>query len=190
MSREKLIEKILMMLAFSAIGSLVLITVFIFIEGLPIIIRTGVGNFIFGSHWAPTKNHFGILAMILVANAIVERHPIRSQRLPYILLCGSLVFVYLFPMQILLTLPFTLSCTLGVLILSVPLFFAAIVFANSFRRTEDVSQALGSNLLGAVLGGFAEYLSLILGLRALILIALLFYVISAVALRHRAPGVV
>jgi phosphate ABC transporter permease protein PstC len=65
MSKEKLIEKVLMMLAFSAIGSLVLITIFIFLEGLPVIIKTGVGNFIFGSHWAPTKSHFGILAMIL-----------------------------------------------------------------------------------------------------------------------------
>jgi phosphate ABC transporter permease protein PstC len=65
MSQEKLIEKILMMLAFSAIGSLFLITIFIFNEGLPIIIRTGVGNFIFGAHWAPTKGHYGILAMIL-----------------------------------------------------------------------------------------------------------------------------
>ena len=65
MGKEKLIEKVLMLLAFSAIGSLLLITIFIFNEGLPIIIRTGVGNFIFGAHWAPTKGHFGILAMIL-----------------------------------------------------------------------------------------------------------------------------
>lgn len=65
MNKEKLIEKVLMMLAFSAIGSLVLITIFIFSEGLPIIIKTGVGQFIFGAHWAPTKGHYGILAMIL-----------------------------------------------------------------------------------------------------------------------------
>ena len=51
MGKEKLIEKVLMLLAFSAIGSLLLITIFIFNEGLPIIIKTGVGNFIFGAHW-------------------------------------------------------------------------------------------------------------------------------------------
>jgi phosphate transport system permease protein len=65
MNKEKIIEKVLMLLAFSAIGSLLLISIFIFNEGLPIIIKTGVGNFIFGAHWAPTKGHFGILAMIL-----------------------------------------------------------------------------------------------------------------------------
>lgn len=65
MKREKLIEKILLLLALSAIGSLLLITLFIFLEGAPIIIRTGISNFIFKAHWAPTKGHFGILAMIL-----------------------------------------------------------------------------------------------------------------------------
>jgi phosphate transport system permease protein len=65
MSKEKIIEKVLMLLAFSAIGSLVLISIFIFNEGLPIIIKTGVSNFILGAHWAPTKGHYGILAMIL-----------------------------------------------------------------------------------------------------------------------------
>lgn len=65
MSKEKIIEKVLMLLAFSAIGSLLLISIFIFNEGLPIIIKTGVSNFILGAHWAPTKGHYGILAMIL-----------------------------------------------------------------------------------------------------------------------------
>jgi phosphate transport system permease protein len=65
MNKEKIIEKVLMLLAFSAIGSLLLISIFIFNEGLPIIIKTGVGNFIFGAHWSPTKGHYGILAMIL-----------------------------------------------------------------------------------------------------------------------------
>ncbi len=65
LTREKLIEKALLLLALSAIGSLALITIFIFLEGLPIILQTGVGAFIFGAHWAPTKGHFGILAMIL-----------------------------------------------------------------------------------------------------------------------------
>jgi phosphate ABC transporter permease protein PstC len=65
MGKEKLIEKILLLLALSAIGSLVLISVFIFLEGLPIIGRAGIGNFILGSHWAPTRGHFGIFAMIV-----------------------------------------------------------------------------------------------------------------------------
>jgi phosphate transport system permease protein len=65
MGREKWIERILLTLALSAVGSLALITIFIFMEGFPLILYTGVKNFIFSSHWAPTKGHFGILAMII-----------------------------------------------------------------------------------------------------------------------------
>jgi phosphate ABC transporter permease protein PstC len=64
-TREKFIERTLLLLALSSIGSLALITIFIFLEGFPLILSTGLKNFIFSSHWAPTKGHFGILAMII-----------------------------------------------------------------------------------------------------------------------------
>ena len=63
--KEKIIEKILTLLAFSAIGLLLLITFFIFKEGLPIILKAGIKDFIFSAKWSPTKGHFGILAMII-----------------------------------------------------------------------------------------------------------------------------
>jgi phosphate transport system permease protein len=65
MHREKFIERTLLLLALSSIGSLALITIFIFLEGFPLILSTGLENFILSSHWAPTKGHFGILAMII-----------------------------------------------------------------------------------------------------------------------------
>jgi phosphate ABC transporter permease protein PstC len=61
----KFIERVLFLLALSAIGSLLLITIFIFQEGLPLILHTGLKKFLLSSHWAPTKGHFGILAMIV-----------------------------------------------------------------------------------------------------------------------------
>ncbi len=63
--KEKLIEKILMVLAFSAIGLLLLITVFIFREGFPIVVKYGIQDFLFNTKWAPTKGHFGIFSMII-----------------------------------------------------------------------------------------------------------------------------
>lgn len=65
MNPGKFIERVLFLLALSAIGSLLLITIFIFLEGLPLIVHTGLREFLFSSHWAPTKGHFGILAMIV-----------------------------------------------------------------------------------------------------------------------------
>lgn len=68
--KEKIIEKILLLLAFSAIGLLFLITIYIFKEGLPIIIKVGLKHFLFTAKWAPTKGHFGILSMIISSLAV------------------------------------------------------------------------------------------------------------------------
>jgi phosphate ABC transporter permease protein PstC len=65
LKKEAFIERILLFLALSSIGSLLLITVFIFWEGVPLITHTGLKNFLLSSHWAPTRGHFGILAMII-----------------------------------------------------------------------------------------------------------------------------
>jgi hypothetical protein len=53
----------------------------------------------------------------------------------------------------------------------VPIFLAAIVFAVGFRGARLGSEALASNLLGAILGGTLEYLSLAWGIRAMSLLA-------------------
>jgi phosphate ABC transporter permease protein PstC len=62
---ERLVEPVLLVLALSSIASLALITIFIFLEGLPLIVHVGLKDFILSSHWAPTRGHFGILAMII-----------------------------------------------------------------------------------------------------------------------------
>lgn len=61
--KDKIAEKILLFIAFSAILSLLLITFFIFQQGVPLIFKVGLSNF-FSTHWAPTRGHFGILSMI------------------------------------------------------------------------------------------------------------------------------
>ena len=63
--REKLIEKGLLLVAFSAVAMLFLIAYFIFREGVPLIAKVGVWHFIASTHWAPSKGSFGILPMIV-----------------------------------------------------------------------------------------------------------------------------
>jgi len=65
LKKELFIERVLLFLALSSIGALVTITVFIFWEGIPLIASAGLKNFLLSSHWAPTRGHFGILAMII-----------------------------------------------------------------------------------------------------------------------------
>lgn len=62
--KDKIAEKLLLFIALSAILSLLLITFFIFQQGIPLIFKAGLGNF-FALKWAPTRGGFGILSMIV-----------------------------------------------------------------------------------------------------------------------------
>jgi ABC-type Fe3+ transport system permease subunit len=65
-----------------------------------------------------------------------------------------------------------------ILLYTLPLFFAGLIFAGSFREAPDASRALGSNVLGSILGGFLELASFTVGLSGLLFIALALYAVS------------
>ena len=63
--REKLIERGLLLVAFSAVAMIFLIAYLIFREGVPLVAKTGVWHFIASTQWAPSRGQFGILPMIV-----------------------------------------------------------------------------------------------------------------------------
>lgn len=63
--KEKIIEKLFLSMAFSALIVLSLITIFIFREGTPLIFRVGVSKFVAGVNWLPRQGIYGILPMII-----------------------------------------------------------------------------------------------------------------------------
>ena len=63
--KEKIIEKIFLLIALSSISILALIAFFIFEEGVPLIWKVGPGAFILGERWVPSQGSFGILPMII-----------------------------------------------------------------------------------------------------------------------------
>lgn len=67
---EKTIEKILMGCAAASVAAVALITVFIFISGTPVILKTGLFNFITGTDWSPTSGTYGILPLIAGSLAV------------------------------------------------------------------------------------------------------------------------
>jgi hypothetical protein len=69
----------------------------------------------------------------------------------------------------------------------VPVFFAGIIFAESFRRSAGRSEVFGANMLGAVAGGLTQNLSFVFGMKALLLIAAVIYG-GAVLLRLTKKG--
>ncbi|MBU6451726.1 MAG: hypothetical protein KGS72_08120 [Cyanobacteria bacterium REEB67] len=117
----------------------------------------------------------GVLLMILAANLIQIKYRFKNLNILFGLLFVSIIANYFFDLNILNGMPTMMSIATGSLILSSPLLFAAMIFAISFSRVADPSKALGMNLLGTLVGGAFEYLSMMLGVKALNLIALILY---------------
>jgi hypothetical protein len=59
-----------------------------------------------------------------------------------------------------------------------PVFVANLVFSRSFRDTRTADMAFASNLLGAMVGGAVEYLALITGYQALLLVVAGLYALA------------
>jgi phosphate transport system permease protein len=67
---ERFTERTFLLIALSALSVLALITVFILIEGIPIIAKVGFLPFVFGMEWAPSQNLYGIFPMIVGTVAV------------------------------------------------------------------------------------------------------------------------
>lgn len=138
---------------------------------------------LFGSTWIVNSITIGlILLMALLANWLVSRLKSVNIYLAYAGLLASLVILYMVPLSNLLELDILPKLVLAAMIVGLPFAFSGIVFSASFAKTGNTSQALGFNILGALLGGCCEYMSVIVGTRAIGLIALLIYALSAYAI--------
>jgi hypothetical protein len=141
-------------------------------------------SLVFGNTWMVNSFVIGaILAAIAAANLVVLHLKAPPYAAAYALVFLSLGLGLMFPPGAFLGFDFAGRAALGCLRVALPIFGAGLVFASSFRRALLPPAALGWNLLGAMLGGLGEYLSLITGVQALGLIVIGLYGLSLVSLR-------
>jgi hypothetical protein len=122
--------------------------------------------------------------MVLLANAMASRFEGFSPWL-YAPLIGSILLVYAVPNQLILNLSFAGRMAWTIFAVPVPIFFAGVVFSGTFKRAAYSSAAFGANLVGATLGGFAEYASMVTGRRSLVAIVVGAYLVSFIALTSK-----
>ncbi|HKQ96563.1 MAG TPA: methyltransferase domain-containing protein [Candidatus Polarisedimenticolia bacterium] len=133
---------------------------------------------VFGATWRVSAIAIaGILALILLANVVVERRGVPPRLSLYAVLGLILVLNFLVRPGAALgsALPGRMVMTAFLL---APLFVAGLLFAAAVRERGDLAPALASNLVGAVLGGLLENLSMLTGIAALSLLALALYAAS------------
>lgn len=141
---------------------------------------------LFGSTWLVNSAvFFTILLLILFANLYVLRAPRINLIWHYVGLIVLLGVGALVPLDLFLDGGIFWRYGIPCLIALGPMFFAGVIFARSFRDAPQPDLALGSNIAGAVVGGLAESLSMLLGFQYLLLVALAFYLLSIWSPRAR-----
>jgi hypothetical protein len=134
---------------------------------------------VFGTTWQVNAWVIGvILSLILVANYVVSRlrqRGIRPGRWAIAGLFVSLAVAWAVPLDWFLASSRLLGGLAATLLLTTPLFFAGLAFADAFAESPAPGFALGWNVLGAVVGGMTENLSYIWGIPALVPMAAVFY---------------
>jgi hypothetical protein len=147
---------------------------------------------LFGTTWLVNALVIlGVLLAVLLAIEVTRRVRLPSRTWLYALLFASLAVAWLVPQESLLSLGIVPRFFAGAALAFAPVFAANLVFAERFRETASASQALGVNLLGAMLGGVLEYAALLVGYRALLVVAAAAYGLALVTsrrIRLTAPG--
>ena len=132
----------------------------------------------FGTTWFVTLVVvMGVLLMVLAANLVAMR--LRRFRVwMYAPLIATLLLLYFVKRDAILALSFNERLLWCLLAVPLPIFFAGLIFSTTFRQAANPSAFFGANLIGAMIGGFSEYLSMVIGNQNLMFLVIGAYVVS------------
>ena len=140
---------------------------------------------LFGTTWAVNAIVIaGLLILIVAANVATDLWPRIPISFAYVGVFASVLVAYVTPLQTFFFRSLLLKMASAGLVLCLPVFFAGVIFIRGYAREEFRGEALGSNLLGALVGGLMESLSYMTGIRSLLLFAAGLYLASWIALRY------
>jgi hypothetical protein len=134
---------------------------------------------LFGTTWFVNSLVFlGILLAVYLAIEVTRRIELGPSWRLYTVLLLALAVAWVVQPDLLLRLSVVPRFMVATVVAFVPVFLANLVFAKRFRDVAASNLAFGANLLGAMVGGTLEYLSLITGYRALLLLVGVLYAIA------------
>lgn len=127
----------------------------------------------------------GILGMILLANLTVAVWKGIPHGLVYAGLIGSCGGLYFIDISTFAFLPYATKAMIVGTLTTLPMLFSGIVFIQSFQQVERRDIALGANLIGSLVGGLAQSVTFVIGIKSLLLVVTALY-LAALATRPRA----
>ena len=130
----------------------------------------------FGTTWYVNSLVFaGVLLSVYAAVETARHVKLPRPVLLYGALLVALAVSYVVPQGSLLSLPVVLRFLAATALAFAPVFLANLVFAQRFKNVGSSTTAFGASLLGAIVGGVLEYLSLITGFRFLLVVVAVLY---------------
>jgi hypothetical protein len=140
---------------------------------------------LWGSTWVVASIAIAaVLTMALVANFIVSRIEVRRAWLVGAVLLALLAVNYAIPVGRIALDSLALESIFYVLLIFSPIVCAGLLFGSAIKHSTSIARDYGTNLLGAMAGGVSEYLSLVTGFNALLLVIALCYVGAVLARRQ------
>jgi hypothetical protein len=141
---------------------------------------------LFGTTWFVNALVFaGVLVAIYLAVETARWVRLPPPPVLYGALLAALAAAWVVPQAALLGLPVIPRFLAASALAFAPVFLANLVFAQRFAGVEGSGTAFAANLLGAMVGGTIEYLSLITGYRFLLVVVALLYALAFVTGRRR-----
>lgn len=141
---------------------------------------------LFGTTWVVNALVISaLLLFIMAANWSVKRFAGLRVWIAYTGIAATGLLAYVVPVDRYFFANVFLRALCAMIVLCSPAYFAGVIFAKSYAAAGFESTALGSNILGALCGGIVESLSFWTGIRSLVLVALGFYLLSALFIKRR-----
>ncbi|MEO7413928.1 MAG: hypothetical protein ABIZ81_11285 [Opitutaceae bacterium] len=132
-------------------------------------------NLLFGATWRTSAIVFAALLLaLLIATLVAEKRRVDS-RLALAGVAIALVTIAMLPLRTIAPTAELPRVLFAIAVCGTPILCAGLAFASRFAARRETDAAFGWNILGAVFGGVLELASMILGLRALFLIAAVLY---------------
>jgi spermidine synthase len=140
---------------------------------------------LWGSTWVVASLAIAsVLSMALVANLAVSRMEITRPWLVVGALLALLALNYAIPVGTIAFQSRAIESIFYAVLMFSPILCAGLLFGSLIKRSTSLPRDYGTNLLGAMVGGVGEYLSLVTGFRTLLLVIAACYV-GAVLARRR-----
>jgi hypothetical protein len=144
---------------------------------------------LFGTTWFVNSLVFaGVLLAVYLAVETARWVRLPPPAVLYGALIVALAVAWIVPQESLLGLPVAPRFLAASALAFAPVYLANLVFAQRFSGVEAAGTAFAANLLGAMVGGTLEYVSLITGYQFLLIIAGVLYSLAFITGLRRGPA--